>query len=346
MKAVTAVDYRLLSSFEEICAELRKPDCAERLGKPLGHWALPNDRRLPWAFLHRSVNELIDTPFEELSATPGIGQKKLRSLIDLLHRVARDEPERAEKEHSPPMPNSDESNGVFDADLVSESLWLKWREMARQSGLGGEKLGRLAPTLETLPTVIWHKTLEEFLDYSLQEIRDMKTYGEKRVRALLEVFYVAQRAAKALEGVPHLSLKLTPRFVTEIEEWLTQALASDEPPTADHIRVRLAEPLIEQIRIDLGEGIHELVVERIGLRSGPKSVRSQSQRLGVTRARVYQLFDECARVMAVRWPEGKSQMDRLGAQLERTGGDAEAVRLFQNVRNLVFPPKLEANGDE
>jgi hypothetical protein len=127
MKAVTAVDYRLLSSFEEICAELRKPECEERLTKPLGHWALPNDRRLPWAFLHRTVAELIDTPFEELSATPGIGQKKLRSLIDLLQRVVRDEPGAAEKKPAAPAPSSNghATNGKFDADTVSESVWVK-----------------------------------------------------------------------------------------------------------------------------------------------------------------------------------------------------------------------------
>jgi hypothetical protein len=207
--------------------------------------------------------------------------------------------------------------------------------------LGREKLGRLAPSLQSLPTVIWHKTLHEFLDYTLQEIRDMKTYGEKRVRAIMEVFYVAQRVAAALEGAPHVAMRLAPKFVVSLEDWIADTLDRETPPSENEVSRRLAEPVLEQIRIDLGDPIYELVVERIGLRTGPKSVRSQSQRLGVTRARVYQLFDECARVMSVRWPERKAKLDQLAAHLQRTGASSDVVRLFQNVRNLIFPPKLE-----
>ena len=37
--------------------------------------------------------------------------------------------------------------------------------------------------------------------------------------------------------------------------------------------------------------------------------------MGVTRARVYQLLEDCARVMDVRWPDGKTQLARLVPQI-------------------------------
>ena len=76
-KANTIEDYRLLSNFESVRKQLMQPQYNDRLEKPLAYWALPNDRRLPLAFLGRTLSDLLETPFEELTATPGVGQKKI-----------------------------------------------------------------------------------------------------------------------------------------------------------------------------------------------------------------------------------------------------------------------------
>ena len=86
-KATSAEDYKLISSFEEVRKTLMDTRFSDRLEKPLAFWALPNDRRLPLAFLGRTLRDLLDTPFDELSSTPGIGQKKISSLVRLLHRA-------------------------------------------------------------------------------------------------------------------------------------------------------------------------------------------------------------------------------------------------------------------
>jgi hypothetical protein len=70
-------------------------------------------------------------------------------------------------------------------------------------------------------------------------------------------------------------------------------------------------------------------------------VRLQSRRLGVTRARVYQLLDECGVIMAVRWPEGRSKL-RLFQDWIQGKGNADAVRLTRAVRELFFPEKSHA----
>src|SRR6476660_10616265 len=93
MNKVTSVeDYKIVSSFQSLRKTLLDDKFADRLEKPLAYWALPNDRRLPLAFLGRTIKDLLATPFEELSATPGIGQKKITSLVKLLSRATKDQP--------------------------------------------------------------------------------------------------------------------------------------------------------------------------------------------------------------------------------------------------------------
>ena len=73
----SAEEHKLVSSFESVRKVLSDEQFADRWDKPLAYWALPNDRRLPLAFLGRSVGDLLSTPFHELSATRGIGQQAL-----------------------------------------------------------------------------------------------------------------------------------------------------------------------------------------------------------------------------------------------------------------------------
>src|SRR5690348_1087289 len=55
-------EYRLISTFENLRRRLLSEKLADRLDKPLAYWVLPNDRRLPLAFMGRSLRELLETP--------------------------------------------------------------------------------------------------------------------------------------------------------------------------------------------------------------------------------------------------------------------------------------------
>src|SRR3972149_4393933 len=136
-KVSTVEDYKIVSSFQAVRKQLLEQKFADRLEKPLAYWALPNDRRLPLAFMGRTIKDLLATPFDELSATPGIGQKKITSLVKLLNRATKD--------HPPGVPISDaevaegkrgersKRNGRgFDPAIVSEALWAQWRETVRR----------------------------------------------------------------------------------------------------------------------------------------------------------------------------------------------------------------------
>ena len=58
------------------------------LDQSLAYWVLPTDRRLPLALLDWQLSEILACSLDELMLTPGIGQKKIMGLLDLLGRAA------------------------------------------------------------------------------------------------------------------------------------------------------------------------------------------------------------------------------------------------------------------
>ena len=352
-QASSAEEHKLVSSFETVRRMLLQEQFRDRLDKPLAYWALPNDRRLPLAFLGRPLGELLETPFTELASTRGIGQKKISSLVKLLHRATNDTPpavpyglkELAEEldgqmEGEGPVPTHD----GFDPALVSEALWVQWCDTVRRFHLGREILGRLAPSLQLLPTVIWDTPLNTYLGKTLSEIRQLKTHGEKRVRVVLEVFHAVHEMLNGARAGDHLSLNLVPAFVPAVEDFVTR-LQLDEPIQAsrDEVARHLVQPLLEQILVDSGEAVFTLSRDRLGIGVPVKTVREQSHELGVTRARVYQLLEDCGKVMSVRWPAGRHLLKRL-----ENFSDPEARKLVRATQQLFFPEKgmPEDFGDE
>ena len=60
MNKVTSVeDYKIVSNFQALRKQLLEDKYSDRLEKPLAYWALPNDRRLPMAFLSKSCRQLL-----------------------------------------------------------------------------------------------------------------------------------------------------------------------------------------------------------------------------------------------------------------------------------------------
>lgn len=343
-QANSAEEHKLVSSFETVRRTLLQEQYRDRLEKPLAYWALPNDRRLPLAFLGRPLGELLKTPFSELSSTRGIGQKKISSLVKLLHRATneaapavpfglRDLAEQLEAQRE--VEDQPQAVQGFDPALVSEAHWVQWCETVERFHLGREMLGRLAPSLQALPTVIWRTPLHVYLDKSLAEIRQLKTHGEKRVRGVLEIFCAVHEALQGVPQQPHLACTLLPAFVPQVEDFVVRLLGQDPiRATRDELATHLVQPLLDQIRIDSGEAVHALSRDRLGVGVPAKTVREQAHELGVTRARVYQLLEDCGKVMSVRWPGGRQLLKRLGSM-----ADSQAQRLLRDTRQLFFPEK-------
>ena len=343
-KAISNDRYRLIGTYERLRKSLvERPDDG-RLDKALSYWVLPTDRRLPIAFLDRPLRELLSLPFDELMSTPGVGHKKILGFFDLLKRASKattpDAPfglgaPESTKRQKPPVPT-----GGFDASIVSESLWSQWCETVLRYGLGPEKLGRLAPTLQSLPTVIWHSRLEEYAGRSLADIRSLKTHGEKRLHAILEVFCSVHEALATATLQENIDVVLVPRFVPPITRWLMNVVAEPDLPPVDELHKHIVKPMVNQIKVDLGDQVASLASARLCLDENSPSVKQQAETIGVTRARVYQLLEDCAKVMDVRWPEGRWLFAPLATRFGSS--DPETIGLIHGIVDLFYPPERSA----
>lgn len=344
-KSPSADDVKLRASFENSRNILSGPEFADRLEKPLAFWTLPSDRRLPLAFLPRNLGDLLAQPYDELAATSGIGKKKMQTLVRLLGRAIKND-----SSDLTPFPGEKKSRkegeAVFDADSVSELVWLQWRQLVQSRGLSYERVGRLCPALREVPTVIWQTQLGYYLNYTLADIRMLKTHGEKRVRVVLEVFHAIHKILTTIEPLAGLAIRLAPKFAIEVENGIAALRTQNAPPTQEQVERVVVEPILRQLELDCGDTVSALVKERlgIGLPAGtkPMSVRVQARQLGVTRARVYQLLEECSHVMQVRWPEGRRQLDDFGQWLDEVYASAESANLLASLRELLFPLKYDA----
>ncbi len=335
-KAISNDRYRLVGTYERLRKALLELPNDGRLDKALSYWVLPTDRRLPIAFLDRSLRELLGLPLDELMSTPGVGHKKILGFFDLLKRAAKAGPANAPFGLAPePVKRPKPTPGEFDWTIVSESLWDNWCETVRRYGMGPEKLGRLAPTLQNLPTVIWHSRLEEYLGRSLAEIRSLKTHGEKRVHAILEIFCGVHEALATATLQENIDVVILPRFIPPLNRWLLETGGQPSLPSVDDLHQHLVKPLINQIRVDLGDQVADLADARLCLDENSPSVKQQAETIGVTRARVYQLLEDCAKVMDVRWPEGRWLIAPLATHYGTS--DPETIGLVHGIIDLFFP---------
>ncbi len=81
---------------------------------------------------------------------------------------------------------------------------------------------------------------------------------------------------------------MLPKFVTPIQCWVDQMIEEEELASIvrDDVRQSLAIPLVEQIETDAGATVARLAESRLGINGEPQTVRQQSRKMGVTRARV------------------------------------------------------------
>ncbi len=316
-KRTSVEELQIVGRFEHLREILLSDRYSEHLDKPLVYWVLPTDRRLPMLFLDRTLRDLLNTSFDELRDTRGVGQKKLRVFLVLLARAAQSSPAGVSEQHDAAAGNGEKQPAVpaisneFDPDAVSEVVWSEWRAALREWNLEGEALGRFASRLEGMPRVIRNAPLSEYANSTLEEIRRMKTHGEKRVRVILEVFHNVHVLLGDKPPHDHLVVRLVPRLIDRAEKWLWSQLRHSGMPDEGEILDEFIEPLMEQIRTDTSGQIHRLAEARVGLRSPITSVRQLARSMGLTRARVYQLLDEINDVMTVRWPTGRHQVYEL-----------------------------------
>jgi hypothetical protein len=370
-KPSTIDEVSIVHRFED----LRKTLCSERythhLQKPLAYWAMPNDRRLPLALLGRRLDDLLRTPFSEISSTPGIGRKKISSLVTLLGRAAETDPAELSDDqateagdgqgnvagnggdgHTPHDAAGDGDAQIaidtgFDPAGVSELVWSRWRHCVAEHGLEEETLGHFAPSLRDMTRVIRNTPLGDYLHCTLAEMRAMKTHGEKRVRAILEVFHCVHETIGRMGTLPHLQVRIVPRQIDRVEHWVARTRQAPGIPAERELLDGFVNPLLDQLRVDAPQQIVALAENRLGLTGPITSVRQAARRLGLTRARVYQLLNEINDIMTVRWPTGRHQIyelcEKFAAEAQQTRARPDLTRFLAAVE--LFYPRNRRGAD-
>jgi hypothetical protein len=224
----------------------------------------------------------------------------------------------------------------FDVSRVSETQWDRWRETVRTHQLENEPLGRVCASLRHLPTVIWRTPLSTYLPLSLAEIRSLRTYGEKRVRAVIRVFWEIDQALGRIPRQSAFAVRLVPYNLEQVDTWLRERLLGHGVVTPTEIRQNLTLPILNQIQLDAGEPIAGLAERRLAVETPAFSVRQESERLGVTRARIYQLLDTCGAIMSVRWPAGRWALQGLIDHVRTRQDDVDLTEIV-TLCNLCYP---------
>jgi len=336
-KPTPITEFELLASFDAVRTVLSEPRFAGHRTRPLAFWATPRDRRLPLAFMGRSLGELLATPFEDLYGTPGVGRKKIRSLIDLLLRAVESPPQSNGLARGPETITAGAMPPVEDVGGLSDATWAEWRGLIIRNGLSQEPLGRFATTLQTLPRGIWTTPLAAYLELTLAEMRSMKTYGEKRMTAVLDVFASLAAILSAAAAQPHLAVRLASKAAWEVECWIQSALERDGSPGFQELDEHLIQPLIGQLKVDAGEQVSRLAQRWLALDDTTSGVRRVAGELDLTRARVYQLIDGVHVVLQVRWPGGPASVQALRRHVWACSTEARVRQYLDKATSLFFP---------
>ncbi|MGL6196980.1 MAG: hypothetical protein ACRC2T_19380, partial [Thermoguttaceae bacterium] len=321
----------LSAQYLELRDKLLMSDYEQHLGKRLAFWANPSDKRLPIALLGRTLKEILAIPLDELMRFPSIGEKKFTALIALLVRVLNTSAED--------LPQIDQHTSVvldqinvaipqpdglqIDWSKISEIEWNRWQKAVIDQGLADESIGRLCQSLEDIPRVLWNKPFSTYCVVSLDELRSMKTHGEKRVHAILRLFHDVFEIASSLKNAPHLRVRLTLRWTDDAQNWLKNALSLHYFPSKDDVFQHLILPMLVQLRNDSVESVVQLAEARLGLNGPITSVRQLAKEMNIARARVYQILGDISEIMTVRWPDGGPLVQKLRDKCIREIIDSE-----------------------
>ena len=87
----------------------------------------------------------------------------------------------------------------------------------------------ICPSLDRLPRVLWNTPLGTYTELTLAQIRQLKTHGEKRVAAVLEVFAELHAVLSRLGSPGNLAVRIVPKFASQLEHWTL--VASQHQPS-------------------------------------------------------------------------------------------------------------------
>ena len=98
-KTTSVEELQVVSRFESLRKILFSEAYADHLGQAAGLLGLADGSPPAVGVAGPNARDLLNTPFVDLSATPGIGRKKIASFVSLLARAANTDPAELPDRH-------------------------------------------------------------------------------------------------------------------------------------------------------------------------------------------------------------------------------------------------------
>lgn len=322
--------------------------------EPLELWVLPSDRHLPTALIRLSLRELLSTSFTKLSSTRGVGDSKLVKLVSLVQRALNhleDTPEDKTSTHvevAPEVPlvapekEPQEGNelsisfATTPPGNLGEQDWAKICRSIKSHSLEHHPLGRFAKSLSDLPKGLWCEPLSTFVSKSLFEVQKLPGYGEQRTTCVIKILQGLSLYVVNSPTDGHLEQRVLPASVNRITTWINSVLSQDEVPDYFLLCQNFVLPLLQQLEVDLGSELAEMVERRLGADGTRETLQEVAEHFDLTRERIRQLTLRAPKVMEVRWPEGKHLLDDFYEKFRSSGKAAKHVDLIQRTLEMLF----------
>lgn len=332
----------------------------------LSKWVLPSDTHIPTRLVALPLSTILNKTYMSLLQTTGPGESTLRKLVVVIERAIKDiattqripqhvsqKPEsnhenRFASQASPAAPCNNKVLASADPEDRGASLtslaYQRWVEICNcitRNGLEHYPLGRFPETLAALPLGLWNCRLSDFLTQSHSELIQLRGHGEQRTNLVVNTI---TRLAELLEKCPtdtHLRVNAAASKVNQVNGWLQGILHSRCVPDADLLYSNIMWPLLQQIEIDLGQQITEMVKRRLGLESGSATLQDIAEQFGLSRERVRQLTARATKVMKVRWQEGRHLLNALHNSFRSLSDAAPQIALIKRTYSVFFDAELD-----
>jgi len=286
----------------------------------------------------------------QLLAKRGVGEGRLEKLLDLMERAEREVRgcgANGSPDPSPPQVKKSlaqtESPWCLEPDHLTEPAWERWRAVIEAHRLGALPLGRFARSLHDLPQGLWDVELRAFSQQKLSDVMTMPGCGSAKVRQVLGVLTDVVRMLCGAPPESHLLVRLFSAHIHGVDCWIEEQLVEGLVPDLASIREYLAEPLLEQLELDLGDEAGSMIRRRWGVDGRPETLDEVGESVGLSRERVRQVTSKAIEVISVRWPEGKHLLHDFYHMLQGAPEAAAELRLVRTIVDGCFSVTFSRN---
>jgi hypothetical protein len=198
----------------------------------------------------------------------------------------------------------DSSTELPETGIRGQRAWEAWSRTIVGFGFEHEPVGRYARSLRRLPRTLWHVPLRQFATESLACLRSRPWFGRKKLGVVGEVL---QDLATTLEAQRFAAAE-PPRIriapIVDAEWRLLERIADGGGGGLTDLAADVVPRLLEQIEQDVGSLARRAWTSRLPAAVPAETCSRRAARLGISRARYYQLLADGRTALRLRWPEG------------------------------------------